>query len=336
MTRDSMPPAERFAVLLNANARRVSREVEELVGEVVPPDDLFLSSSAEEAAEITAEVVRRGYGTVFAGGGDGTVMDFLDHVSRVEPARRPAVGILKLGTGNAMARLVSSGNVLADLKTFSSTTPRDVLPLGLVEAEGRRFPFAGLGLDAEILNDYRVFKQRSQGRLMRRLAQNVGGYVAAFATRTMPRLVGRTLRRRVARVRAVVLGAEALRVDADGAVLERHAPGETLFEGPAVIAFAGTVPYYGYGFRVLPLAGRDPQRMHLRLADIGLIRALLNLRSLWHGTYRGPGIHNFLAAGIRLEFDRAMPFQVGGDAEGERRELELRMVPDAVRLLHLL
>ena len=336
MPQDTTPTEARFAVILNANARRVSQEVAERVGEVVPPEDLFLSSSAEEAATIADQIVRRGYGTVFAGGGDGTVMDFINHISRVPPEQRPAVGILKLGTGNAMSRLVSSGNVLADLSTFSATTPRDVFSLGLVEAEGRRFPFFGLGLDAEILNDYKAVKRMAQGRLMQRLAGSVSGYFFAFAMRTVPRFMGRALLRRQARVRAVALDEPVLLVAPDGTELRRYAPGETIFEGKVLSSFGGTVPYYGYGLKILPLAGTDPQRMHLRIAELGLPRATANLGSLWRGTYAGPGIHNFLATAVRLEHDREMPFQMGGDAEGYRREVEFRMVPDAVRLLHLL
>jgi len=326
----------RYAVILNANAKRVSREVEELVGEVVSPDDLFLSSSAEEAATITEEIVRRGYGTVFAGGGDGTVMDFLDQISRVEPAERPAVGILKLGTGNAMARLVSSGNVLADLKTFSATTPRDVFSLGLLEAEGRRFPFSGLGLDAEILNDYRAVKEAAKSDLMKRMAQNVSGYFFAFGIKTFPRMLRRAITRRHPQVRAVALDEPVLLVAPDGTEIRRDAPGEPFYEGKAISSFAGTVPYYGYGLKILPLAGTDPQRMHLRIADIGVFRAMWNLPKLWRGTFTGEGIHNFLAPAVSLEYDQEMPFQVGGDAEGFRKSVEFRMVPEAVQLLHLL
>ena len=336
MAQDPNPHEARYAVILNANAKRVSREVEELVGEVVPPEDLFLSSSAEEAASITEEIVNRGYATVFAGGGDGTVMDFLDQISRVAQERRPAVGILKLGTGNAMARMVSSGNVFADLKTFSATTPQDVFSLGLLEAEGRRFPFAGLGLDAEVLNDYRLLKEAARSETMKRLAQNVSGYFIAFFLKTLPRMLGRAILRRHPQVRATAIDEPALLVAPDGTELRRYSPGETIYEGKAISSFAGTVPYYGYGLKILPLAGKDPQRMHLRIADIGILRALGNIWPLWRGTYTGTGLHNFLAPAVRLEYDRDMPLQIGGDAEGVRQTMELRMVPEAVRLLHLL
>ncbi len=336
MSQDSSSYEARYAVILNANAKRVSREVEELIGEVVPPEDLFLSSSAEEAASIAEEIVRRGYGAVFAGGGDGTVMDFLDQISRVEAAQRPAVGILKLGTGNAMARMVSSGNVFADLKTFSATAPRDVFSLGLLEAEGRRFPFSGLGLDAEILNDYRTLKEAAQSELVKRMAQNVSGYFFAFFMKTFPRMLSRAVTRRHPQVRAVALDEPVLLVAPDGTELRRYKPGETFYEGKAISSFAGTVPYYGYGLRILPLAGTDPRRMHLRIADIGVFRALWNLPKIWRGSYAGPGIHNFLAPAVSLEYDQEMPFQVGGDAEGFRQSMEFRMVPEAVQLLHLL
>ncbi len=71
----------RFAVVLNRNAKKVTEKVEELSGELVPPDDLFLSSSAEESEVIARTIVERGYEAVFAGGGDGTVMHIINQLA---------------------------------------------------------------------------------------------------------------------------------------------------------------------------------------------------------------------------------------------------------------
>ena len=72
----------RSAFLLNQNARQVNDKMVKQLLEVVPQGDLFLSKSLEEAERFVQTIVDRGYGTVFTGGGDGTV------VSDAEPPRK--------------------------------------------------------------------------------------------------------------------------------------------------------------------------------------------------------------------------------------------------------
>src|SRR5690606_39610143 len=78
---------------------------------VVPADDLFLSRSTSEAKTIAREVVGRKYRTVFTGGGDGTFVSFVTEIlDFLRDAREPLprFGVLKLGTGNALAGMVGA------------------------------------------------------------------------------------------------------------------------------------------------------------------------------------------------------------------------------------
>ena len=61
-----------FAVILNANAKQVSKRVVAHISEFVSQDDLFFSTHLKESLNITREIISRGYQTVFTGGGDGT------------------------------------------------------------------------------------------------------------------------------------------------------------------------------------------------------------------------------------------------------------------------
>ncbi|MFW5878511.1 MAG: diacylglycerol kinase family protein, partial [Myxococcota bacterium] len=108
----------RVAVLLNTNARAVSPRVVKAIGQVVPPSDLYVSKSFSDARAIVSEVVDRGYDTVLTGGGDGTFMGFLQSIREqseqsyasdgnvvraLAPKPMPRFGVLRLGTGNALA-----------------------------------------------------------------------------------------------------------------------------------------------------------------------------------------------------------------------------------------
>jgi len=326
----------KFAVVLNRNAKRVNEKVEEISGELVDPDDLFLSSSAEDSQEIARTVIERGYETVFAGGGDGTVMHLVNSIAHYPAERQPIIGILKLGTGNAMSRMVTSGNLASDLRTYMRSETREVIPISLVEAEGIWCPFAGLGLDAQILNDYRVTKANMGGGFMKPIVQNVGGYLIAIFTQTVPKRAVQTVRNTFPVAKATVTRGEAVRVGPEGRMLETYQPGDVLFEGPFTIASAGTIPFFGYGFTLLPYARIDPKRMHLRIGHMGTVRIFANLPSIWNGEYVGDDMNDWLVEEVRLELSEECPFQIGGDAMGHRTEATFRTIPHCVKLLRLL
>jgi diacylglycerol kinase family enzyme len=328
----------RFAVVLNRNAKRVTEQIEQISGELVHPDDLFLSSSAEESESIARTVIDRKYETVFAGGGDGTVMQLINQLAKYPAHQQPHVGILKLGTGNAMARMVSSGNIEGDLKTYISSSTRETLALSLVETEGQRCPFTGIGVDAQILNDYRSVKDSlGNNPVMKPILQTVGGYFLSFFSKTAPRRTRDLLLGQELTVKVVVTRGTAYRLSPEGHPVKTFSAGDTLYDGPIIAALAGTIPYYGYGMKVLPFAGLDSQRFHLRLAQMGTMEALSKLPAIWKGEpVRGGGMTDFLAQGVELSLNRPAPFQIGGDAAGERDSVRFDIVPDAVRLLKLL
>jgi diacylglycerol kinase family enzyme len=330
------PVHGRFAVVLNRNAKRVTDKIEELSGEIVRPDDLFLSSSAEESEQIAATLIERGYETVFAGGGDGTVMHLINQLAEYPLEQQPAIGILKLGTGNAMARMVSSGNLVGDLKTYVRSATREVVPISLIEAEGTKFPFAGLGTDAEILNDYKFVKENMGSSVMKPVVQTVGGYFLGLMARTIPRHVGTAVKGDPGVVRAVVTRGEAIRLGPDGEEVERLAEGSLLYEGSANICMVGTVPFYGYGMKVMPYANADLDRMQLRISNIAIAKALALLPTIWKGEYGGSDLNDFLVEQVQITSDVDAPYQVGGDAEGYRRDVTFTVVPRAVRLLKLI
>src|SRR5256885_946590 len=240
---------KKVAVLLNGNARAVTEQLRRELEQFVPPEDLFFSRSFEDARSIARTVLDRGYGTVLTGGGDGTFVGYVnciyDEVARGQPHlfvrasggsaaplaashsfQLPRFGVLRLGTGNALAEFAgASGRRLGVVEDILRTRSGEVSrarSLHLLCTEGKRAPFAGLGLDAAILNDFVAVKKGLVGR-------GKAGYFWAVATRK--------------------------------------------------------------------------------------------------------GVADFLCDSVRVEFDREMPFQIGGDAEGYRRELELSMCDQPLELL---
>ena len=76
-----------------------------------------------------------------------------------------------------------------------------------------------------------------------------------------------------------------------------------------------------------------PGRFQLRLTAIGVPKILANLRTLWRGGPPPRGVFDFQCDKVLIRFDREMPLQVGGDAEGYRREVVLEMAERPLELI---
>ena len=333
------PPPPRVAVLLNARARKVTPRVVRALSHVVPRADLYLSRSPKDARRIAQAILSRGYDTVFCGGGDGTFIGFADEIlSEAERAHTsaPRFGVLKLGTGNGLAALVQAsalkdGGVVEDVRRAREGAVPGYRPLELLKVEGRRAQFAGLGLDAQLLNDYLGLKSKVQGTWGHWALTGSRGYALTVGLRTLPHALTRRLSEQVEVRNAADV--PAYRLDASGQAVEEVAPGALLYRGPAMMVAASTIPFYGYALRMFPFAGRRPGHLHLRLGTVNPLSAVANLRAIWRGEWFPRTIHDFHAVAVSVQAARPMPLQIGGDAAGERTSVEFRMSSKRVELV---
>jgi diacylglycerol kinase family enzyme len=334
----------KVAVLLNANARRVTEKVVRKLSHVVPEADLFVSRSELDARRIAQTVIERGYPTVFCGGGDGTFMGFANEIlrqvevrSRYMPIQAPRFGILKLGTGNGMGALVNASPMRGDkfledvLRARAGEVP-GYKALDLLMVDGKRTQFAGTGVDGKILNDYIWVKERFAKGPFSKLAAGGPGYFGAVAFRTVPYCLAQGT---WTEAEAYNTGARpALKLDAEGKVVGEIAPGELLYRGRLMMAAASTIPYYGFKFRMFPFAGRHRGRMQLRIGVVSTTSVLANLPALWTGRwFPHERILDFAADDVSFTFAKPMPFQVGGDAAGYRSEVRYQVAQEQLELL---
>ena len=346
----TQPDLSRVAVLLNRNARQVTDRLARRVERIVGRENVYYSHSLEEAEAFSREIVQRGYGTIMSGGGDGTlcrtvnfVQSYIDEANswRAERAVRygeqqsllglPRFGFLRLGTGNGISRVIGAGDPLRDLQMVVDYAPSRTHEIPLIESDGERFFFCGLGYDSLLLNDYNALKSATKNALLKPFAHGLTGYFAAMLTRTLPRVLagGSTLEAQV-RTNGRAYYIDPRRGDATVEI----DPGTVLFEGRAGMIGAGTSPFYGYGFRVFPFSNIMPGMMHLRVGLIGPLRTVANLGPLWKGTYRNASaILDFLVEDATVELSRPYPFQHSGDAQGERTKVDLRVADVPLRLV---
>jgi diacylglycerol kinase family enzyme len=337
-------PEHKVAVLLNANARRVDARVVKSLSHVVPEQDLFLSRSELDCRRIVQTVLERNYPVVFTGGGDGTFQCFVNEVFRqLEPRgrfagkRAPRFGVLKLGTGNGLATYVNAGagsdGILQDVVRARAGEVPGYQRMDLLQVDGQRAPFAGLGVDGKLLNDYIWVKSNLGKGMLKKVMSGPGGYFSAVAFKTVPHYLTNStwVDCEITNGRA----GEAYRVGPDGnPVGTPIAPGQTIFKGRLMMAAAATMPFYGYGFRMFPFAGERRGMMQLRLGQLHAPNILANLPKLWAGRWFPEGIQDFYAQEVHIRFAKEMPFQIGGDAAGYREEVKLSVAPEAVELLN--
>jgi diacylglycerol kinase family enzyme len=333
----AIPPSQRIAVVINGNAKSVNDEVIDTLDQILSAGELFVSRRVEEGRYIARALVERGYGTVLLGGGDGTFTVMVSDI--VREARRlgkapPRFGLLRLGTGNALAWVIGAsqakrGGLQVDIERLRGDAGSR--PIRLIEVEEYLAPFCGFGIDALVLRDYNQVKSAIARGPLRHFVPGALAYAISSTTKSLPAFLFRP----VPHIRVVNEGADAYRLGEKGSIVGRPIrKGEVIYEGRARIASASTIPYYGFGFRCFPFAEERADRMHLRISTIGSFTVVANFPSIWKGQYENlEVVFDYLVEKVAIETDPPTEFQIGGDPVGKRRLVHLELSPEPIRLV---
>ncbi len=316
-------PLDGVAVVLNSRARAVTRRMIKRLAELHPRQHLFLSESFDHNREIAAQLAQSPYHTVLFGGGDGTFVCCLNDLQ--EACRKygrplPRVGVLPMGTGNAIGYYQGISPSLRGLASQIERAnqlhgPTQSLPL--LRVNGRLSPFAGTGLDSQILEDYSATTKTLDAMGLGRLIGSPLRYVLAVALRSVPRFVLRKL----PEVEVVNVGGPAFSIGLDGQPDPTPLPrGTVLYRGPCTLAGAATVPCYGFGVRIFPFADLRADKFHLRCTDASASETLAHLPAVLRGDYRSPSLHDFLCDAVEMRISQPVPMQSGGDLIPDRHD----------------
>ena len=333
-------PGAGLTVLLNRHARGVRESTAKRLKAAAPAASVVLTHTREEAEDAVRDALSRGFRRIVAGGGDGTVCAVATTIrNQVNELREknpglalPELGVLKLGTGNAVADVLGGRNPADDLRRMAAHHAPTTTDLDLIDCEGVQAPFVGFGYDAQILNDFIAMKNAARPALVKKIVGTQPGYLLAAFGMSVPKQM---VRKRDAEVRVINAGRRVFQATKNGLVPVDVAPGALLYEGPVRMLSAGTVPFYGFKFRMFPFARKMSGLMQLRVATTGIAEAVGHLPGIWKGTYQGASINDFLVEAVQVRFSEATPFQVGGDAAGYRREITFGVAPEAFRALNL-
>lgn len=313
----------RAIAIVNASARRArGRRVRDKLSAALPGGVRFTETLDDARAVIRAEIAR-GVDLVILGGGDGTVvmgLTLIAEACRGSGRPEPAIGVLRLGSGNAIADTVGA----------SDDAPQDLARLGrgggrwkkvpMLEVLGVRAPFVGMGVDAQLLEDHEAIGRvvdRVPG--VRRLVGGGARYALSVALRSVPRFATTD------RPNVVVTntGTAAIVMKKGGATGVTIPSGAKLWSGACTLVAGATIPFFGFGLKMFAFATNDTGKFHLRCGDAGLFEILRNTPAAFRGEYFSDHVTDFLCDRVAIELDRETAVEAGGELLGRRSRLEL-------------
>ncbi|MFN0247203.1 MAG: diacylglycerol/lipid kinase family protein [Kofleriaceae bacterium] len=312
----------RAVAIVNGNARRVGGRARKKLEAAMPGRVRVTESLAEARAVIRTELAR-GLDLIVLGGGDGTVvmgLALIAEACRGLGRPEPAIGVLRLGAGNAIADTLGATddpeNDLVKLsRGFGSWTK-----VPMMEVLGVRAPFVGMGVDAQLLED-----QEAISRVVDRvpIARNVIGGGARYALSVALRSVPRFATSKRPKVIVTNRGAPAIAMTKEGATGRTIAADQVLWEGACTLVAGATIPYFGFGLKMFAFASSRADRFQLRCGDAGLFEILRNTQAAFRGEYFSKHVTDFLCDRVTIELDEESAIEAGGELLGRRRNVEL-------------
>lgn len=221
--------------------------------------DVLLTAGPGDAVHRVGDAKLSAYDGLVAAGGDGTLFEVLNGLYRHQPGRRPPLGLLPLGTGNAFAR---------DLGLQPGDWEKGI---ALIRAGGLRRVDVGRAQPARGEGSWPAFH----------FLNIIGAGLPVDAMRAAEHIkfVGRHAYSLAALWRALQLRSYPLRVELDGEVIEQD----------ALFVEVSNTRYTGTHFLIAPAARLDDG-----LLDVTLVRRLSRTRllRLFPTIYRGAHVQH--------------------------------------------
>lgn len=246
----------------------------------------------EDLDDIIDRAEREGVEVVFAVGGDGTVHETAKRLVH----RRPALGVLPIGSGNGFARHIGLPIDPAAALTACCGGFIATIDTAIVNDEHRFLGVMGVGFDA-------VVAERFASSQVRGLETYVREGLRAFAE----------------------LRAEPY---------ELTVSGETRRQDALVVAIANS-GQYGNNARIAPLASlQDGLLDVVVIGGTSIINAAFLLARLFQGTiHEAEGVLTLQTAELTLRRPAAGPAHLDGEPMLLPQSLQVRVVPQSLRVL---
>jgi diacylglycerol kinase (ATP) len=258
------------------------------------------------ACEVAAAAAEKGYGTVVAMGGDGTVHEVVNGLMRVPAEQRPRLGIVPIGSGNDFGAGLGVPADAARAMQRVFTGAERIVDVALIrDGSGRCEYFnntCGIGFSGAI-------------NIRSRQLSFLSGFLM-YLTATLQSILSH-------------FDAPQMRVTFDGGKLDQ----------PVLMLAVGNGPREGGGFRTTPDARLDDGLLDiLYIGKLTRFRLLQLLPMVMAGTHTNQrDVHFARTTRLSLEADRALPVHIDGELfapyEADVRKLEIEIIPSALRVV---
>ncbi len=251
----------------------------------------------------TVELARKSCGdsrTIVAVGGDGTIADVIQGIIESGRADEVVLGIIPFGSGNGFRKtygIPKSPGGAARVLARGAVVRSDV-----IEVEGRYAGFASVGASAGVTLE----------KLRRPVQGLLGHLLATWKLFRIP-----------ADEKVVELFDG---VDDRGASFARKTVRTRFFD-----CIVAKTNFFGYSWRVAPLADIGDGYLDVTLWEIGPVGFLLAFPLLYLGLFQRTQRH-FKARKVVFR-GKALPVQYNGEVLGELDEVTFRVIPKALRIV---
>jgi diacylglycerol kinase family enzyme len=257
----------------------------------------------KESKEQTIELAKKlsqDHNILVAVGGDGTIADVIQGVIDAGKQKDVIVGILPLGSGNAFRKsLRIPKNVRKALQVISDAHTRKI---DLISIEGKVAGFASIGATARV----------TQEKLKRKI----------------PGLFGHLWAGRI----ILALAKKEMEID----LFNGYDDGGESFEEKKLTlrlwdCVIGKTNYFGYSWRIAPLAKIDDSLLDITLFETSRIKYLLFFPFIYLGLYQRSQKH-FKARKMIIRGNR-LPVQYNGEFLAEKEEVQVKVLPQVLDVI---
>ncbi len=237
---------------------------------------------------------------IIAIGGDGTVADVIQGIREAGRERDVILGVIPFGSGNAFRKAL---RIPKNIKRAMAVLKRgEIREIDLIDVGGRTAGFVSIGGTAEITR----FKSE----------HDVQGFLGhLLAARIMFKLEKKESE-----------------VELYDGVDDLGKPfAEKRLTLKLLDCVVAKTNYFGYGWRVAPLAELEDGYLDITFFEIGLSKYLLLVPLIYLGMYQ-KRLRHYKAKRMIIR-GSGLPVQYNGESLGTMNEVELKVIPRAFRII---
>ena len=242
----------------------------------------------------------RSHDVIVAAGGDGTIADVIQGIIESGHQENVALGIIPLGSGNAFR--ISMDIPLSISRAIKIIQTGQTKKIDLIQIEDKAATFGSVGATAQVL--------------VEKLKHTIPGFLGhILASRIMTRL---------SRKRQEVDLYDG--IDDSGSRFEHKHLRLKVFD-----CFIGKSRYFGYGWKMAPRARIDDGFVDATFFEISSLKFMLYFPGIYFGTFQKTQPH-YKAKRMVIKGTN-LPVQYNGELLGKRDQIEVKILPKALKVI---